>query len=85
MASSSSSAQSCRDLDNTMHAWAGSCRGGLDFTLLFEETILQILPISLILIVIPLRIFQLVQKRRKVVASWLLLFKLVSVSCAWRR
>lgn len=78
MASSSSFKPSCRDVDNTMHAWAGSCRGGLDFTLLFEETILEILPISLIIMIIPLRIWQLSQKRPKVVSSYLLPFKLVS-------
>jgi hypothetical protein len=61
-----------------MRVWAGSCRGGFDFTLLFEETILQILPIALILILVPFRIVQLSQKRLKVVDSWLLLTKLVS-------
>lgn len=78
MASSNSSTAACRQIDNTMRVWAGSCRGGFDFTLLFEETILQILPIALILILVPFRIIQLSQKRRKVVDSWLLLLKLVS-------
>lgn len=57
---------------------AGSCRGGFDFSLLFEETILEILPIILMLIVIPVRLWHLSQKRNKVVGSWLLLVKLVS-------
>lgn len=78
MASSNSAAASCRRIDNTMHVWAGSCRGGFDFTLLFEEAILQILPIALILMLVPFRIIQLSHKRRKVVGSWLLLLKLVS-------
>ncbi|KAJ6102982.1 hypothetical protein N7486_005409 [Penicillium sp. IBT 16267x] len=78
MASSNSSAASCRQIDNTMHVWAGSCRGGFDFTLLFEETILQILPIALILMLVPFRIIQLSHKRRKVIDSWLLLLKLVA-------
>ncbi|KAJ5546687.1 hypothetical protein N7494_004272 [Penicillium frequentans] len=78
MASSNSSTAACRQIDNTMRVWAGSCRGGFDFTLLFEETILQILPIALILILVPFRIIQLSQKRRKVVDSWLLLLKLAA-------
>lgn len=77
MATSSSSGPSCRDLDNTMRVNAGSCRGGFDFTLLFEETILTLLPIALISILVPLRIWQLSQKRRKVVESWLLPLKFV--------
>lgn len=78
MVSSNPATASCRQIDNTMRVWAGSCRGGFDFTLLFEETILQILPIALILILVPFRIIQLSNKRRKVVDSWLLLLKLVS-------
>ncbi|CAI7603846.1 hypothetical protein PCG10_001957 [Penicillium crustosum] len=76
MTSSRSSGPSCHDLDNTLRIDAGSCRGGFDFSLLFEETILQILPILLILILIPVRLWQLSQKRNKVVPSWLVLVKL---------
>ncbi|KAJ5946543.1 hypothetical protein N7454_003382 [Penicillium verhagenii] len=78
MASSNSSAALCRQVDNTMGVWAGSCRGGFDFTLLFEETILQILPIAMILILVPLRMYQLSQERRKVVDSPLLFLKLAA-------
>jgi hypothetical protein len=78
MATSSFPRPSCRDLDNTMRVDAGSCRGGFDFSLLFEEIILSLLPIALISILVPLRVWQLSQKRRKVVASWLLPIKLVS-------
>lgn len=78
MATSSSSRPSCRDLDNTMRVDAGSCRGGFDFSLLFEETILSLLPIALISFLVPWRVWQLSQKRRKVVGSWLLPIKLVS-------
>jgi hypothetical protein len=78
MTTSLSSGPSCRDLDKTMRIDAGSCRGGFDFSLLFEETILEILPIALMLIVIPVRLWHLSQKRNKVVGSWLLLVKLVS-------
>ncbi|KAJ5698548.1 hypothetical protein N7462_000553 [Penicillium macrosclerotiorum] len=78
MASSSSSRPSCRDLDNTVRIGTGSCRGGFDFSLLFEEIVLEILPIVLILILIPVRIWQLSQKRRKVVSSWILPVKMAA-------
>ena len=78
MTSSSSSGPSCRDLDNTFRIDAGPCRGGFDFSLLFEETILEILPILLMLIIIPGRLWILLQKRNKVVGSWLVFVKLVS-------
>lgn len=80
MAASSSLRLSCRDLDNTLRIDAGSCRGGFDFSLLFEETVLGLLPIALVSILVPFRVWQLTQKRRKVVGSWLLPVKLVSVS-----
>lgn len=80
MALSSSLAPLCRELDNAIRAGMGPCRGGFDFSLLFEEIILEILPISIIILVVPFRIWQLSQKRRKVKGSLLLLFKLVSVS-----
>ncbi|KAJ5599382.1 hypothetical protein N7450_000449 [Penicillium hetheringtonii] len=78
MASSSSSGPSCHMLDNTLRIDAGSCRGGFDFSLLFEETILGILPIALILILVPLRLRQLAHKRRKVEGSFLFLSKLTT-------
>ena len=81
MTSSSSSGPSCRDLDNTFRIDAGPCRGGFDFSLLFEETILEILPIVLMLIIIPVRLWNLAQKGNKVVRSWLVLVKLVSHQC----
>ena len=78
----SSSRPSCRDLDNSLSFDAGSCRGGFDFSLLFEETILEILPIAFILVLAPIQVWQLSQKRRKVVGSWLLPVKLVSLFLA---
>ncbi|KAJ5151991.1 hypothetical protein N7492_010286 [Penicillium capsulatum] len=74
----STSRPSCRELDNSLSFDAGSCRGGFDFSLLFEETILEILPITLIIILVSARVWQLSQKRRKVVDSWLLPVKLAS-------
>ncbi|OOQ90525.1 putative ABC multidrug transporter [Penicillium brasilianum] len=61
-----------------MRVDAGSCRGGFDFTLLFEETILTLLPIALISIVVPFRMWQLSQERRKVSESRLLPLKLAA-------
>ncbi|KAJ5383032.1 hypothetical protein N7517_000943 [Penicillium concentricum] len=78
MTSSRYSGPLCRDLDNTLRIDAGSCRGGFDFSLLFEETILQILPILLMLIIIPVRLWHLSQRRIKVVGSWLVLIKLAA-------
>ncbi len=70
---------SCDIIDNTFGPHAGTCRGGFDFTLLFEETILVILPVVIILMVAPFRIFYLLKRRTKVTTSWLLISKLVSI------
>lgn len=40
----------CAAVDNSWGPWAGDCRGGLDFTLLFEESVFCILPTALLLI-----------------------------------
>lgn len=53
-------------------------RGGFDFTLLFEDAILSIAPIALILCIAPLRIAYLWRRNRKVSTSLLLPAKLVS-------
>lgn len=46
--------------DDTFGPWAGpQCRGGFDFTLLFEETILSILLSSIFILLSPLKIFAL--------------------------
>jgi ATP-binding cassette subfamily C (CFTR/MRP) protein 1 len=52
-------------------------RQTFDFTLLFEDTILSILPSSLLLAVVPVRIAQLWQASRKVTASHLRTIKIV--------
>jgi len=41
--------------DNSFGPQVKGCRSGFDFTLLFEETILTIVPLSLLLISIPIR------------------------------
>jgi hypothetical protein len=67
-------------IDNTFGPYAGrSCRGGFDFTLYFEEGILIILPAALLIAAVPFRIYNLVQRKKKVVEGGsLLTAKLVS-------
>lgn len=70
----------CTRLDDTFGPHAANCRGDFDFTLLFEETILSLTPLAILLIVAPLRILYLFKKDRKVVQSPLLSLKLVCIS-----
>jgi hypothetical protein len=70
----------CAGVDDSIGPWAGECRGGFDFTLLFEETILSILPLAIVLLVAPFRIFYLSKRDKKVGKSYLLPLKLVSPS-----
>jgi len=53
-------------------------RQNFDFTLLFEDTILSILPSSILLVVVPVRIAQLWHASRKVMRSSLQTIKIVS-------
>lgn len=55
------------------------CHGGFDFTLLFEETILAIGPLSLVLLALPFRLYALSRTNPKVRLGWLHSLKLVSV------
>jgi hypothetical protein len=76
----SNPAMSCTPVDNTFGPWAGEhCRGGFDFTLLFEEAILSLTPLALVLCVAPFRIFYLWRKQTKVSRSLLLPAKLVGL------
>ena len=78
MAQASPSA--CVGLDDSFGPWAGDCRGGFDFTLFFEETILTILPLGLVLLIIPLRLWFLLKRPKKVVGgSKLPTIKIVSL------
>lgn len=53
--------------DDSFGPWAGpTCRGGFDFTLLFEDSILSILPSALFLIAAPVCVFQLAREPAKV-------------------
>lgn len=68
----------CHQADNRLHP-VPSCRGGFDFSLLFEELILGIIPLAIIALILPWRIWHLFRKPRKVVPSVLLYAKLVSM------
>ncbi|KAL2871704.1 P-loop containing nucleoside triphosphate hydrolase protein [Aspergillus lucknowensis] len=65
----------CARIDNSWRVYAQSCRGGFDFTLLFEELALCILPISLAIILSPLRIYSLLPTSSKVESSKRPIFK----------
>ena len=73
------SASVCPAIDNSFGPYAGSCRGGFDFTLLFEETILSLLPLCLILVVVPWRALYLVRRTTKVDGTVLLPLRLVGL------
>ncbi|PYH88676.1 putative ABC multidrug transporter [Aspergillus ellipticus CBS 707.79] len=62
---------SCQWADNSLHIPPPSCRSGFDFSLLFEELILGILPLGIVLGLAPFQLRHLVGRPRKVVASWL--------------
>ncbi|KAF2267153.1 hypothetical protein CC78DRAFT_566318 [Lojkania enalia] len=75
----SRSIQSCASVDNTLGPYAGAdCRGGFDFTFLFEDAFLSIAPLALVLSIAPFRILYLWTKRSKVSGSLLLPVKLFS-------
>lgn len=60
---------SCAALDDSFGPHAGNCRGGFDFTLLFEEAILTILPLGVLFLVLPPRVWFLLKRGKKVVAG----------------
>jgi hypothetical protein len=53
-------------VDDSFSPWAGDCRGGFDFTLLFEESILAIPLLCIFILVLPFRMVQLVPLGGKV-------------------
>ncbi|KAL4976783.1 P-loop containing nucleoside triphosphate hydrolase protein [Aspergillus desertorum] len=59
----------CQQADNSLQPIPSSCRGGFDFSLLFEEVILGVLPLAIIAIILPWRMRHLFQKSRRVVPS----------------
>ncbi|KAL2851369.1 P-loop containing nucleoside triphosphate hydrolase protein [Aspergillus pseudodeflectus] len=64
-------------VDQSFGPWANSCRGGFDFTLFFEETILAIPLLCIFLLALPLRAWQLSRARSKVKKSPLRNTKLI--------
>ncbi|KAF6819357.1 ABC multidrug transporter [Colletotrichum sojae] len=57
-------------VDDSFGPWAGTlCRGGFDFTLLFEESILAVPLYCLLLLALPVRALHLARSEVKVVAS----------------
>jgi len=62
----------CKHIDNTFGPHAKECRGGFDFTLLFEEILLSIVPSALLLLLGSFRILYSLKKPPKVIfTSWL--------------
>lgn len=58
-------------------AGGAHCRGGFDFTFVFEESILMILPTVILLLTAPLRISSLIWEKQKVAGNNFGLLKLV--------
>ncbi|KAL2165882.1 hypothetical protein VTG60DRAFT_3684 [Thermothelomyces hinnuleus] len=68
----------CVAVDITWGPWAGPfCRGGLDFTLTFEESILSILPTALLIIAAALQVAFLLGRARQTANGTLLWLKQV--------
>ncbi|KAL8369750.1 hypothetical protein RB595_000201 [Gaeumannomyces hyphopodioides] len=66
-------------IDDSFGPWAGpACRGGFDFTLLFEESTLTIPVQTAFLLVMPWRLWQLVRSDRKARGNWQLALKLIA-------
>ncbi|KAF4630786.1 hypothetical protein G7Y89_g7350 [Cudoniella acicularis] len=74
----SPASSNCTIIDSTFGPYAGECRGGFDFTLLFEEAILCILPLGLALLASPIRFILLSKEGIKVIPNRFLYVKLVS-------
>ena len=70
----------CRDDSFGPHA-GQDCRGGFDFTLLFEEVILTIPLQCLLLLILPWRILHLLRLHARVSSGFLLPCKMV---CSYR-
>lgn len=68
----------CLIADQSWGPWAGpSCRGGLDFTLFFEESMFSILPTGLLIIAAALQVAYLYGRPRQTGNGLLLPVKLV--------
>ncbi|KAI9041611.1 putative ABC multidrug transporter [Aspergillus affinis] len=68
----------CQQADDSLRVPVLGCRGNFDFPLLFEEVILGVLPLGMLLIVAPFRLWFLSRKPRKVTGSWALWIKTIT-------
>ncbi|KAF5630704.1 major facilitator family transporter [Fusarium sp. NRRL 25303] len=72
--------------DDSFGPYAGGCRGGFDFTLLFEESILTLPITGLVLLAAPCRVLYLLHKNEvKVENSRWLYCKIISFLISWTR
>lgn len=69
----------CTTIDNTVQLYAGDCRGGFDFPLLFEESILVLLPIILAVLIAAVNIPSLLKSPVTTVSTWLGAVKTVRI------
>lgn len=69
----------CTGVDDSWKVHASTCRGGFDFTLLFEEVVLGILPIVLAIVISPFRIYGLLRTTSKIEPSKRPIYKAVCV------
>ncbi|KAH8701351.1 P-loop containing nucleoside triphosphate hydrolase protein [Phaeosphaeriaceae sp. PMI808] len=67
----------CTTIDQSFGPHAQNCRGGFDFTVLFEESILTLAPIGIFILVSPFRLFHLLRREKKVVPNTLSILKLI--------
>lgn len=67
----------CTAIDNTVQLYAHECRGGFDFPLLFEESILILLPICLAVLIAVFRLASLLRSPVTTASGWLIAPKLV--------
>ena len=63
-----------------MRLYAGQCRGGFDFPLLFEESLLILLPISLAIVIAAATFTSLLRSPVVTASSWLGAVKTVRIS-----
>ena len=64
--------------DDVFGPGAGGCRGGFDFTLLFEQSILSIAPSVIFLTFIPVTIIRLIRTNVKTLPNRIIALKSVS-------
>jgi len=69
----------CTSIDNTVQLYAGHCRGGFDFPLLFEESFLVILPISLAVLIAATTFTSLLRSPVTTASPWLGIVKAVRI------